>query len=136
MSSPTRSEHRILPPSTMSQPAHPPGSVYRRIYIVVAQVPPGRVATYGQIAGIVGRCTPRLVGYAMAGLPSGSDVPWHRIVNARGRISPRGSGDGSFRQRQLLEAEGIQFDPQDRIDLDEFGWTGPDWDWLAHEGLL
>ena len=68
------------------------------------------VATYGQIAAVVGRCSPLMVGFAMAAVPFDSDVPWHRVVNHQGRISSRGDGDGEQIQRILLEAEGIHFD--------------------------
>ncbi len=99
--------------------------LYQRIYAVVRQIPPGRVATYGQVAKIVGRCPARIVGYAMAALPCDTDVPWHRVINRHGRISPRTSGGGSTEQRQLLEIEGVRFDLQARVDLNEFGWRGP-----------
>ncbi len=99
---------------------------YERIYNVVRQIPVGKVATYGQIAKIVDRCTARMVGYAMSALPSNIDVPWQRVINHRGEISPRSHGDGNLRQRKLLEAEGIQFDRRGRIDLKESRWAGPD----------
>ncbi|MBD3349582.1 MAG: cysteine methyltransferase [Candidatus Eisenbacteria bacterium] len=94
---------------------------HARIRDVVRKVPAGTVATYGQIAAIAGRCTPRMVGYAMASLPGDSDVPWHRVLNARGRISLGGEGAGL--QRAMLEAEGIEF-VDGRVDLAEFGWEG------------
>ncbi len=97
---------------------------YEKIYHVVRQIPVGQVATYGQIAKIVDRCTARMVGYAMSALPSNIDVPWQRVINYRGEISRRSHGDGSLRQRKLLEAEGIQFDKRGRIDLNERRWTG------------
>ncbi len=99
--------------------------LYGRIYAVVHHIPSGQVATYGQIARIVGRCTARAVGYAMAALPCDTDVPWHRVINSQGKISPRSSGEGSARQRQLLEGEGICFDQQGRVDLRVVGWAGP-----------
>ena len=99
--------------------------LYERIYAVVHHIPPGQVATYGQIARIVGRCTARAVGYAMAALPCDTDVPWHRVINSQGKISPRRSGEGSARQRQLLEGEGICFDQQGRMDLNVVGWASP-----------
>lgn len=101
------------------------GALYERIYAVVRAVPKGTVATYGQIAAIVGRCTPRQVGYAMAAVPFGSDVPWQRVINARGMVSERSSGDGTAVQRALLMAEGVRFDEDDRVDLSVFGWKGP-----------
>ena len=99
-------------------------STYEGFYRVVRRVPVGRVTTYGAVAheaGLPGRA--RQVGYAMAALPDGSDVPWHRVVNARGTISARSGGSPAARiQRVLLEAEGVRFDSTGRIDLDEYGW--------------
>ncbi len=103
---------------------------YERIYAVVCRIPSGKVATYGQIATIVGGCTARMVGYSMAALPNETDIPWQRVINRQGKISPRGGGDGSLRQRQLLEAEGVKFDPQGQVDFAKVGWAGPDWEWL------
>ncbi len=99
-------------------------STYVRYYDVVSRIPTGRVASYGQVAaeaGLPGRA--RQVGYAMAALPHGSDVPWHRVVNARGEISRR-SGGSAFEQiqRVLLEAEGVRFNAGGRIDLKTFRW--------------
>ena len=99
-------------------------SVYGKIYDVVRQIPKGKVATYGQIAKIVGRCTARMVGYAMAALPWGVDVPWQRVINYKGGISPRAHGDGSMRQRRLLAAEGIRFDSKGQVDLKKVRWSG------------
>lgn len=96
-------------------------SSYERIYTVVRRIPRGRVATYGQVArlaGLPGRA--RQVGYALAALKSSTAVPWQRVVNAAGAISPRATGGLS--QRLLLEREGVQFDPAGRIALDTFGW--------------
>ncbi len=104
--------------------------IYERIYAVVRQIPAGKVSTYGQISAIVGGCTARMVGYAMAALPFDTDVPWQRVINRQGKISPRGTGAGSALQRQLLEAEGVSFDRKNRVDFEEVGWHGPDWDWL------
>jgi methylated-DNA-protein-cysteine methyltransferase-like protein len=108
---------------------------YERIYAVVRRIPPGRVATYGQVAAIVGGCTARMVGYAMAALPYDADVPWQRVINRQGKISPRSAGDGTLRQRQLLEAEGVAFDQAGRVDFGEVGWPGPDWEWLEQNGF-
>jgi methylated-DNA-protein-cysteine methyltransferase related protein len=100
-------------------------SLHERIYALVSQIPAGKVATYGQIARLAGGCSARMVGYAMAGLPDNSPVPWQRVINAKGRISPRGVGPGSLIQEQLLGEEGVQFDSTGRIDLVQFGWLGP-----------
>jgi methylated-DNA-protein-cysteine methyltransferase related protein len=110
--------------------------VYERIYAVVRQIPAGQVATYGQVAAIVGACTARMVGYAMAALENNSGVPWQRVINRQGKVSPRTGGSGSAQQRQLLEAEGVRFDlAGGRIDFDRFGWSGPDWHWLDQHGF-
>ena len=97
-------------------------SKYHQINKIVRKVPKGKVATYGQIALYVDRCTPRMVGYAMAALME-DDVPWQRIVNAQGGISPRADGDGALIQRKLLEAEGIVFNENGRIDLKKYRVT-------------
>ncbi len=84
-------------------------AVYERIYAVASQIPPGRLASYGQIAAIEGRCTPRMVGYAMAAVGK-RQIPWQRVINSRGTVSERRHGGGSGRQRRLLESEGVVFD--------------------------
>jgi methylated-DNA-protein-cysteine methyltransferase-like protein len=97
--------------------------VYERIYRVVRQIPRGKVATYGQVAKIVDRCTARMVGYAMAALCGRTDVPWQRVINSKGGISTRSRGDGALRQRKLLEREGIHFDSRGRVNLRKVGWA-------------
>ena len=103
----------------MSQPV--PDQLYPRIYALVRRIPAGHVTSYGQLARLVGT-TPRTVGFAMAALPPGTDVPWQRVINSQGKISPRTDGEGNVLQRDLLEAEGILFDDKGRIDLIRFGW--------------
>ena len=68
----------------------------------------------------------RQVGYALAALEGDIDVPWHRVINARGEISKRSSAEAEQRQRSLLEAEGIRFDSIGRVALSRFGWPPPD----------
>ena len=116
-------------------PLHEAGR-YPRIYAIVRKIPRGRVATYGQIAAIEGSSSARMVGYAMAAL-SGSDrtVPWQRVLNRTGAVSERSGGGGTSRQRRALEAEGVLFDATGRIDLDAFGWDGPDIDWIVRHGF-
>jgi methylated-DNA-protein-cysteine methyltransferase-like protein len=71
-------------------------------------IPPGQVATYGQIAAFIGLPShARFVGRTLGNLPKGTKLPWHRVVNARLRLSPRGGGER--RQQRLLEAEGVSF---------------------------
>ena len=94
---------------------------YLKIYRAVRRIPRGRVSTYGDVADRAGlQDRARQVGYALHALPSGSGVPWHRVVNARGEISLRRGSDSHELQRLLLEAEGIRFDEQGRIDLTHY----------------
>lgn len=82
-----------------------------RVYAVVQRVPEGRVTTYGDVGSVLGSPTvARQVGYALAALPAERrDVPWHRVINAQGRISFRGDdGRGAEQERRLI-AEGVRF---------------------------
>jgi len=97
-----------------------PSSTFERIWALVRQVPRGRVVTYGQVAEIVGAGTPRVVGFAMSSAPD--DVPWHRVLNSRGRVSARAGGEPDPRQRRLLERERVRFDGRGAVDLERYGW--------------
>jgi len=115
----------------------------RLVYDIVRSIPEGRVMTYGTIAALIPsprsvdplayrRVRARWVGYAMAGCPD--DVPWQRVVNAKGRISPR-PGHGPPVQKILLEEEGVGFGRGDKLDLKTLAWS-PDPAWLRKRGLL
>lgn len=108
--------------------------VYTRVYEIVALIPRGHVATYGQIARIVGPpCTARMAGWALRATPAGLEIPWHRVINARGEISAEFREQEAGLQRRLLEAEGVTFDSRGRTDLRRFQWEGPDREWrIAH----
>jgi methylated-DNA-protein-cysteine methyltransferase-like protein len=98
---------------------------FERVYFAVSQVPPGQVATYGQIAAVLGRARgARAVGWALHALndTQAELVPWWRIINAQGRISSACREHSAILQRQLLEAEGIPFRPDGRIPLDQVQW--------------
>jgi len=99
-------------------------SLWPQIYAVVARVPRGRVVTYGQVAALAGLPRQaRLVGYAMHGLPDGSTLPWHRVINAQGKVSVRSfAGPSEGLQRHLLEEEGVTFDEKERVSLKKFRW--------------
>ncbi|PIE33688.1 methyltransferase [candidate division KSB3 bacterium] len=102
---------------------------YQQVYDLVAQIPYGRVMTYGQIAIFLHRSTAaRAVGYALHQLPPGNTIPWQRVINAQGKISPRSAGalvcEPSL-QRLLLEQEGIEFDENGKIDLSHYLWEPP-----------
>lgn len=86
------------------------------------RIPAGKVATYGQIAALAGFPRhARQVGYAMRDLPPGSDLPWHRVLNARGEVSARAAVGWEDVQRDLLEQEGIEL-ARERVDLARYGW--------------
>lgn len=88
----------------------------REVYAVAAQIPCGRVATYGQLARLIGfPAHARRVGRALAAAPP--EIPCHRIVDSRGRTAP-----GWPRHRELLEAEGVRFREDGRLDLRRYGW--------------
>ena len=94
-------------------------SKYQLIYAVVLQIPAGKVASYGDIAALAGMPNhSRLVGYALHQLADGSPVPWHRIVNAQGVLSIGKAKPGrEAYQRQLLEAEGVTFLDNGKVNL-------------------
>lgn len=86
------------------------------------RIPRGKVATYGQVAALAGFPRhARQVGYAMRDLPQGSDLPWHRVLNARGEVSPRAAVGWEDVQRDLLEQEGVEL-VRERVDLARHGW--------------
>jgi methylated-DNA-protein-cysteine methyltransferase related protein len=104
-------------------PALARSGAYQAIYEVVRRIPRGKVATYGgvaRLAGIPGHA--RQVGYALHALPEGSKVPWHRVINARGRISLSPSAPGGSLQKAMLEKEGVVFGEGDSVSLRRFGW--------------
>ena len=96
---------------------------YARIYSVVKRIPRGRVATYGQVAALAGLGGhARQVGYALAALPERSDVPWQRVINAKGLVSARSEPGAGSEQRDLLEREGVRFDAGDKVSLARYRW--------------
>ena len=109
-------------------------TLYARIYEVVRHIPPGRVATYGQVATVVGPpVTARQVGEAMAALRHGApgpSVPWQRVINAQGKVST------GRHQQTLLEQEGVVFNAKGGTDLQRFGWQGPDPVWAKAHGFF
>jgi methylated-DNA-protein-cysteine methyltransferase-like protein len=109
-------------------------TLYHRIYEVVRHIPSGRVATYGQVATVVGpSVTARQVGDAMAALRDASpepSVPWQRVINAQGKVST------GRHQQTLLEQEGVVFNAKGSTDLQRFGWQGPDPVWAEAHGFF
>lgn len=98
-------------------------TTYERIYGVVRRIPEGRLATYGQIAVLAGfGGHARLVGYALSALHDDPSVPWHRVINSRGEVSPRCDPYAEEQQRALLEQEGIRTDERGRFSLQRYRW--------------
>ena len=121
-----------------------PSAYNALVYEIVRQVPAGRVVAYGQIAAMIpppagvdpieyARLSPRWVGNAMADCPA--DVPWQRVINSQGKVSPRKNSTSHLTQRALLEAEGVEFDEDERIDWKGWEWDGPPAEWLLTRGL-
>lgn len=99
------------------------GSSYQKIYEIVMQIPAGKVASYGQIAFIAGWPRgARRVGYALYRCPDPLQIPWHRVVYKDGSLPPDDITDRPGRQRALLEAEGIIFDAEGRVDMARYRW--------------
>ena len=93
---------------------------FARVWRLVARIPRGRVATYGQLSRMIdGRLTPVGVGWAIRAAPEGK-IPWQRVLNAKGGVSTDGMHPGL--QRAMLEAEGVRFDRDGMVNLESFGW--------------
>lgn len=105
--------------------------LFERVYFLVRAVPPGKVTTYGQLGAMCGIRDSRTIGDVMN--TSAGDVPWQRVINARGMISMQGATGA--RQRALLESEGVVFDESGRVDFSGVGWV-PDAEWLTANGYL
>jgi methylated-DNA-protein-cysteine methyltransferase related protein len=98
---------------------------YTQIYDIVRKIPKGQVATYGQIAELAGLGgKPRVVGYALFNIQDPTtDIPWHRVINAKGEVSYSPFRDGmDHLQRSLLEGEGITFTQQGKVNLRQYRW--------------
>ncbi len=98
-------------------------STFDLIYAVVRRIPPGRVATYGQVALLAGNPRwARVVGYALHENPDPDSIPCHRVVNRQGRTAPAFAFGGEDMQRFLLESEGVTFRPDGTVDLERCIW--------------
>jgi len=104
-------------------PSPPTPTFWHDVWALVRTIPPGRVTSYGTVGAMLG--SPRLaraVGWALHALPPGTDVPWQRVINARGRISFRGDDIRGMEQELRLRAEGVEFGPDGAVDWSRFGW--------------
>lgn len=103
----------------------PKSEFFQKIYAIVAKIPSGSVATYGQIAAMAGSPrAARQVGYAMSKAPAERALPCHRVVNRKGELAPAHAFGEQWYQRLLLENEGVGFLPDGTIDLPRHLWTG------------
>ena len=96
--------------------------VYSQIYRCIQCIPRGKVATYGQIAKLIDASGARQVGYALSSTPMDVDIPWHRVINAKGEISQRSDGQGDSEQHIRLLAEGVIPNKHGRISLSTYRW--------------
>lgn len=100
---------------------------YEQVYAVVRCIPVGQVTSYGRVAQMLGRPrAARAVGYALNALKDkeAHGVPWHRVVNAQGRISLVNREYSANQQADLLRQEGVEIDEQLQLDLDRYLWVG------------
>jgi methylated-DNA-protein-cysteine methyltransferase-like protein len=109
----------------------PPALFYQKVYAVVAQIPAGKVTSYGRIAEMVGASgAARQVGYAMSALKSRTDdpvygsIPWQRVVGYDGQIVIKGSEHSRIYQAELLREEGVEVDADLKVDMDTHIWEG------------
>jgi methylated-DNA-protein-cysteine methyltransferase-like protein len=120
------------PRPTRERRTEPP-PFYRLVYRVVRQIPRGKVATYGQIAAILGQPRgARAVGMALGALRDDAveTVPWQRVIGAAGRCTHR-DGFAAGMQQEMLEAEGVVFDRRGHLDFAKARWKGPRREWLT-----
>lgn len=111
------------PGMTYPDPAESEAGFFREVYKIVAKIPEGKVATYGQIAAMLGQpWAARTVGWAMRQAPRGMNLPCHRVVNRRGDMSPSWVFGGEEVQRSELEAEGVVFTRDGRADMKASLW--------------
>ncbi len=106
-------------------------TLYEKVGLACAAIPPGKVATYGQIARLCG--APRAARQVGQALGRGASDCAHRVVNCRGVLSGAAAFLTGGLQRQLLEAEGVEVLPGERVDLRRFGWTPGPADWREGE---
>ncbi|KIO32374.1 hypothetical protein M407DRAFT_241459 [Tulasnella calospora MUT 4182] len=101
---------------------------HAEVYRIAALIPVGKVTSYGHVAKLIGMPNySRHVGQALKFLPEDTDVPWQRVISSSGAISSRGPGtDGARRQREALEAEGVEVSEgrggELKVDLRTYGW--------------
>ncbi len=97
---------------------------FEKVYAIVARIPCGKVATYGQIAMMLGSpSSARTVGWAMKATPPDVKIPCHRVVNSKGTLAPVYAFGGTDVQRAMLESEGITFD-KGRVNVAKHIWDG------------
>ncbi|MBP3062408.1 methylated-DNA-protein-cysteine methyltransferase related protein [Ectopseudomonas chengduensis] len=114
-----------IKPAESAWPASPPASAEARreaLYLVLAQVPAGKVVNYGELAQLagLGRAA-RWVGRTLGQLPDGTTLPWHRVIAAGGRLSLSAGSPAGAEQRARLRAEGISI-LNERVDMRRHGW--------------
>lgn len=98
-------------------------NLFQRVYEVVRKIPEGKVATYGQIAKILGTRDVRKIGFALHANPDSSSTPCHRVVNKDGRLAPGYAFGGPNEQKMKLVSEGVTFKGGYLVDLEKCLWN-------------
>ena len=97
----------------------------QQLYQTIAAIPPGKVASYGQLAALAGQPgAARWVGWCLRHLPKDSSLPWHRIITASGKLAFSPATEGYLRQREKLEQEGVQLHNH-KVSMKQFQWKMP-----------
>lgn len=111
-----------MPPESIT--ADEAAALVRNVYALVCACPAGRATTYGWLGAALGFPRgARMVGWILNDISDRSDVPAHRVVNAKGELTGSWAFGQRGRMRALLEAEGVPFGPDDRIDTTRYGWN-------------
>jgi methylated-DNA-protein-cysteine methyltransferase related protein len=106
-----------------AEPEATPPDFRTLVLAIVAKIPKGKLVSYGQVAALAGYPQrPRQVGMVLSGLPEGTKLPWHRVVNTQGYVPSRGRWWGAFEQIGRLREEGIEVDDLGNLDLEAHRW--------------
>jgi methylated-DNA-protein-cysteine methyltransferase-like protein len=96
-------------------------NTFNKVYNLVSKIPKGKVTTYGSIAKII-NVDPRVIGFALHANKNPKNIPCHRVINSKGKISSGYAFGGKYSQKKILEKEGIKFDKKQTVNFKKFGY--------------